>query len=167
MAAGGNWDQCSKTTVSRTATCVCSEVRQTTKQKKIPVNNASGSAPRTDICSPLQQKIDKHRQQRASPQQQLCLPIPQGQQQCDGRRIMSPAFPSRSTSHDNPRVTQDFHHYREKSCSYSKNSTEEGNSLWVFPSLRLKEIFTFSLTVTIQRNYNYSSSWGAKYRHYP
>lgn len=56
-----------------------------------------------------------------------------------------------------------YNSYKEKSCSYSKNSTEEGNSLWVVPSLRLEEIFISSFTLTMQRNYNYSSSQRAKY----
>lgn len=92
----------------------------------------------------------------ASTQQQLCLPMLQRQQEGDGGRITNLVFLSRNISHNNPRVIQDFNGYKEKSCSYSKNSTEEGNSLWVVPSLRLKEIFAYSLTVTIQRNYSCS-----------
>ena len=80
----------------------------------------------------------------------------QRQQEGDGRRITNLVSLRRNISHNNPRVIRDFNGYKEKSCSYSKNSIEEGNSLWVVPSLRLKEIFTSSLTVTIQRNYSCS-----------
>lgn len=92
----------------------------------------------------------------ASTQQQPCLPILQRQQEGDGRSITNLVLLSRNTSQNYPRVIQDFNGYKEKSCSYSKNSTEEGNSLWVVPSLRLKEIFTSSFTVTIQKNYSCS-----------
>ena len=92
----------------------------------------------------------------ASMQWQLCLPTLQRQQEGDGRTITNLVCLSRNISRNNSRVTQDFNGYKEKSCSYSKNSTEEGNSLWVVPSLRLKEIVASCLTVTIQRNYSYS-----------
>lgn len=88
--------------------------------------------------------------------QQLSLPVLQRQQEGDGRKITNLVFLSRNISHANLKVIEDCNGYQEKSCHYSKNSTEEGNSLWVVPSLRLKEIFTFSLTVTIQRSYSCS-----------
>lgn len=68
-------------------------------------------------------------------------------------RVTNLVFLSRNTWHNSPRVTQELNGYKEKSCCHN-NSTEKGNSLWVVLSLRLKETFISSLTVTIQRNYS-------------
>lgn len=77
----------------------------------------------------------------------------QGEHKAGDGRVTNLVFLSRNTWHNSPRVTQELNGYKEKSCCYN-NSTEKGNSLWVVLSLRLKETFISSLTVTIQRNYS-------------
>lgn len=78
----------------------------------------------------------------------------QGEHKAGDDRGTNLGFLSRNTWHNSPRVTQELSGYKEKSCCYNKNGTEKGNSLCLVPSLRLKETFTVSFTVKIQKDNN-------------